>query len=242
MTNITSYRVWGAGVRWFHWLNVLCVLGLIAIGVVILNAKLLGVASDGKIVLKTLHVYIGYVFVVNLVVRFVGGFIGNRYSRWGAILPLGRDYFSQLRRYLTLIKSGERPVYLGHNPLGRIMVGLMLVLMTCQALTGLVLAGTDVYMPPLGGAIRESVALDKAQLDLVQPYSKENVDPKAFETMRAWRKPFITVHYWSFYTLLVLIVIHIMAVVLAEVRGREGLVSAMFSGYKTTSQSPEDGD
>jgi hypothetical protein len=36
------------------------VLGLIAVGVVILNAKVLGVPNDGNILLKTVHVWIGY--------------------------------------------------------------------------------------------------------------------------------------------------------------------------------------
>jgi len=42
-----SYAVWDAGVRWFHWINVLCVLGLIAVGLVILNGTALGVSSEG---------------------------------------------------------------------------------------------------------------------------------------------------------------------------------------------------
>ena len=36
--------------------------GSIAVGVAILNDKALGVDNDGKILLKTVHVYIGYVF------------------------------------------------------------------------------------------------------------------------------------------------------------------------------------
>ena len=59
MANLRIYPVWDAGVRWFHWINVLCVLGLMAIGVAILNDKALGVSNDGKILLKTVHVWIG---------------------------------------------------------------------------------------------------------------------------------------------------------------------------------------
>ncbi len=50
-----SYAVWDAGVRWFHWINVLCVLGLIAVGVVILSGSALGLSSEGKVDLKILH-------------------------------------------------------------------------------------------------------------------------------------------------------------------------------------------
>jgi cytochrome b len=59
---------------------------------VILNAKSLGVSGEGKILLKTIHAYIGYVFVINLSWRLVWGFIGNKYVRWKAILPIGKGY------------------------------------------------------------------------------------------------------------------------------------------------------
>ena len=67
------HPVWDVSVRCFHWINVVSVLGLIAVGVAILNDKALGVTNDGKILLKTVHVWIGYVFALNLLWRFVWG-------------------------------------------------------------------------------------------------------------------------------------------------------------------------
>ena len=58
--------------------------------------------------------------------------------------------------------------------------------------------------------------------------------------MRAFRSPFVTVHYWTFYALLVLIVIHIVGVVVAELREGGGLISAMFTGRKVFDQEPTD--
>jgi len=87
MSTLKAYAVWDANIRWFHWINLLCVLGLIAVGVVILNAKALSVATEGKILLKTVHVWIGYVFAANLLWRLVWAFIGGQYARWRAILP-----------------------------------------------------------------------------------------------------------------------------------------------------------
>ena len=66
MSEMKSYQVWDAPTRWFHWINVLCVIGLIAIGVAILNAKALGVTNDGKVLLKVVHVWFGYVLAINL--------------------------------------------------------------------------------------------------------------------------------------------------------------------------------
>jgi hypothetical protein len=110
MTDLKAYPVWDAGVRRFHWINLLCMIGLIAVGVVILNAKVLGVPNDGKILLKTVHVWIGYVFALNLAWRLVWAFIGGPYARWRAILPGGRGYLSEVRAYLSDFSTGQPPV------------------------------------------------------------------------------------------------------------------------------------
>ncbi|MCP4301542.1 MAG: hypothetical protein GY783_13230 [Gammaproteobacteria bacterium] len=72
------------------------------------------------------------------------------------------------------------------------------------------------------------------------PYAKEMYDEAAYEAMRAFRKPFITVHYYGFYVLLAFAVIHILAVVVTELREGGNLVSAMSSGTKVLSGPPAD--
>ncbi len=150
MRQLRTYPVWDASVRWFHWINVICVLTLIAVGVAILNAGALGVDNDGKILLKTAHAYAGYVFAVNLAWRLLWAFVGGTHSRWREMLPGRRGYWAALRRYIAALRAGEHPQYLGHNPLGRIAVTLLLFLLVTQAVTGLVLAGTDLFLPPFG--------------------------------------------------------------------------------------------
>ena len=103
MKDLEAYVVWDAGVRWFHWINAVCMLGLIAVGVAILNDKALGVTVDGKILLKTVHVWIGYVFMTNLLWRLVWAFIGGPYARWRAILPGGRGYLDEVRAYIAKV-------------------------------------------------------------------------------------------------------------------------------------------
>jgi len=239
---LTTYLVWDKTVRVFHWVNVLCVLGLIAVGTVILNAKALGVPSDGKILLKTVHVYIGYVFAANLAWRIVWGFIGSRYARWSAILPFGSAYRTQLSAMITGAKSGKPVGFLGHNPIARLMVALLFLLLSIQAISGLVLAGTDVYMPPLGNTIKEWIAVDKSTIESVKPYSKEGVDEAAYKEMRDFRKPFITAHYYVFYVLLAAVLLHLLGVVVTELKERNGLVSAMFTGKKVFVEKPFDAD
>jgi len=240
MTNFKAYYVWDANIRWFHWINLLCVLGLIAVGVVILNAKALGVSTEGKILLKTIHVWIGYAFVLNLLWRLVWAFIGSQHARWKAILPGGKGYLNEVKVYLSDVKAGNKRQYLGHNPLGRIAVSLILLLLLTQGITGLVLAGTDIFYPPIGSWITNWIASSGVDPATLLPYAKEMYDPSAYEAMRAFRKPFITIHYYGFYALLVLIVLHILAVIVTEIREGGNLVSAMFTGKKVLSEVPAD--
>lgn len=239
---LTAYPVWDRTVRFFHWINVLCVLALIAVGVAILNSKALGVTDDGKLLLKTVHVYIGYVFAANLTWRIVWGFIGNRYSRWKSILPFNAEHRAQLTAMKEGAKTGKPVGFLGHSPIARLMIGFLFVLMSAQAITGLVLAGTDVYMLPFGNIVKESIAIDPTTVDAIKPYSKVGIDDAAYKDMRDVRKPFITVHYYAFWVLLAAILLHLLGVVVSELRERNGLVSAMFTGKKVFADKPFDAE
>ncbi|MGR9051259.1 MAG: cytochrome b/b6 domain-containing protein [Gammaproteobacteria bacterium] len=237
------FSVWDRTTRCFHWLNVVCVLGLIGIGLVILNNKALGVSNDGKLLLKTVHAYIGYVFAVNLLWRFIWGFLGNTFARWRSVLPFGKGYLSSLRLYVAGLTSGESQPYLGHNPLGKLMVALLFLLLAIQASTGLVLAGTDLYLPPFGHEIKEWIAQsgeDHQKLTEIKAGSKDNIDPKAYADMRNFREAFSKTHVFTFYLLLLAIPVHIIGVIVAEIRDKNGLISAMFTGRKVVSGKPVD--
>ncbi len=240
MTQLKAYPVWDAGVRWFHWINVLCVLGLIAVGVAILNDKALGVTNDGKVLLKTVHVWIGYVFALNLLWRLVWAFIGGANSRWRAILPGGRGYLSETSSYLSDVRAGRVRQYLGHNPLGRIAVTLFLLLLLTQAVTGLILAGTDLFYPPIGARIASWVAARGIDPATLVPYAPTMYDKDAYAAMRSVREPIVTVHYYGFYVLLALTLIHVVAVVATELREGGNLITAMFTGKKILSVPPAD--
>ncbi|RUO31903.1 cytochrome B [Aliidiomarina sedimenti] len=240
MTELKSYSVWDPVTRWFHWINVLCVLLLIGVGLVIYNAGALGVSNDGKIMLKVIHVWVGYVFLLNLMVRFIWAFFGNRYARWHAILPGRRGFFSSVRSYVIAFIAGRPENYLGHNPLGRLSVFVLFVLLTIQAITGLVLAGTDLFYPPFGHWIAQWVAVQGVQPDALVPYAPEMYDAQAYASMRNVRSPFIFVHKYNFFVLTFFIILHIAAVIITEVKEGGSLTSAMFTGKKVFNRRPVD--
>ncbi|MDD1613567.1 MAG: cytochrome b/b6 domain-containing protein [Methylococcaceae bacterium] len=230
MSELKSYAVWDVNTRWFHWINVIC------------NAGDLGVHNAGKVTLKTVHAWIGYVFVLNLLWRIAWAFFGNRNARWRSILPGGRGYFQALRRYVAAFFTSQPEQYVGHNPIGRLSVAAMLLLMTAQAITGLVLAGTDLFYPPIGHWIAQWVAAPGVAPDSLAPYAPEMYDAAAYETMRAFRKPIAVVHLYTFYILTVIVILHVIAVIITELREGGGIISAMFTGRKIISGRPVDED
>jgi cytochrome b len=237
---LKSHSVWDAPTRWFHWLNALSVIALGVIGFIILKEGALGVSTPGKITLKTIHTWVGYVFVLNLLWRIVWAFFGNRYARWDAFLPGGSGYLRRVRNYAAAFIAGNPEQYLGHNPIGRLGVAALFVLIVIQGVTGLVLAGTDLFYPPFGHWIAKWVAAPGVDPATLVPYAREMYDSVAYESMRSMRKPFVTVHLYSFYVLVVAVVLHVTAVVMTELREGGSIISAMFTGRKILARKPAD--
>lgn len=245
-THLREYAVWDRTTRWFHWINVLAVLSLAAAGLGILYSKQLGLSIEGKAQLKTVHVLIGYVLVVNLSWRLVWAFIGGPHARWRALLPFGSRWSANLRSYVAEFARGREQAYVGHNPVARLAITLLLLLLITQASTGLVLAGTELFYPPFGHLFAQHVSapgVDPASLGptaVVVANSPHLLNPTALAGMRSFKEPFESVHQLGFYALAIMIVLHIAGVVVTELRGGGTLISAMFTGRKTLRSAPED--
>lgn len=242
MGELKSYRVWDAPTRWFHWINAISVVALVIVGYLILNRSALEMPRTAGLKLKIIHSWIGYVFAINLLVRLVWAFFGNRFARWRAILPFGRGYFSALGSYIKALFSRHPQQYLGHNPLGRLSVTAMLILVIVLAVSGLVLAGTDLFYPPLGHWIAGWVAAPGVDPGTLLPNSPDMYDKAAYDRMREFRKPFIVSHLYAYYALLVVVGLHVAGVVVMEVREGGNLISATFSGRKVLAGEVVDAD
>lgn len=242
MTELRSYAVWDAPTRWFHWINALSVLALAVVGFIILNAGALEVSTHGKIALKTIHTWIGYVFALNLLWRIVWAFLGNRYARWRAMLPGGRGYLKAVRSYAAAFVAGRPEHYLGHTPLGRLGIAVLFVLILVQAVTGLLLAGTDLFYPPAGHWIAQWIAAPGVDPATLAPYAPTTYDGAAYQAMRALRKPFALAHLYGFYALMMAALLHVAAVVVTELREGGSLISAMFTGRKILPAPPVDAE
>lgn len=238
---LKAYPVWDLTVRISHWVNVVCILLLTTFGLLLMFSDTFDISNDGKVILKTLHFYVGYVFVISLIWRLVWAFLGNRFSRWRNMLPIGKVYKAQFMAEVEGRRSGRPVRFLGHSPWARLMVTALFLLLFAQAVTGLVLSSTF-YMPPFGNQIKAWIAEDQASIELIKPYSKEGINEAAYKEMREWRQPFRTGHEWIFYILMLLIPIHIAAAIYVDVKHRNAVISAMFSGRKVFEDKPFDAE
>jgi cytochrome b len=237
-----SYTVWDLPTRLFHWINFICVALLAIGGLLILYSGVFEIPKTGKITLKVVHSWIGYVFAINLLLRIVWAFFGNRYARWRAILPGGRGYLTAVAASVKGLFTKSPRHYLGHNPLGRLSITILLLLLLALAISGLLLASTDLFYPPAGHWIAKWVAAPSVDPAALVPGAPEMVDKAAWDKMRAMRKPFAVVHLYGFYALMLLALLHVVAVILAEIRKGENLISATFTGKKMLSGPPEDAE
>lgn len=244
MHNITlqQYKVWDVPTRIFHWLNFLTIVSLIFVGLVMLFKKELGITGiDAKVGLKEVHVIIAYIFLLNFSWRILWGFIGNRYARWSQVLP-DKNFKNTIKNYIVSIKNGEPQQYASHNPMGRLAILFIFLLMATLAVTGLVRAGTDIYYPPFGSLVADYITEPGANPANIQPYVAAGTNPANVKNLKAFKGPFGTVHLYSSYVLMFMIVLHIFFVVRAEITEGGSIISAMFTGKKLLAKKPVDQD
>lgn len=239
-TNFKEYKVWDASTRIFHWVNFLSVIMLIVFGMLMLYKKELGIVSiEAKIALKEIHVLVGYVFALNLLWRLIWGFIGSKYALWKNIFP-GKGFIQLLKNYKSSMNNGPAQSFLGHNPLGRIAVSAMILLMVVLMSTGLIRAGTDIYYPPFGAFVAEYVVDENTDPKSLIPYDSKGTLKDKVNKLKNFKKPFGLIHLYSAYTLMFIVFLHIYFVVRAEKKEGGSLVSAMITGKKILKDKPVD--
>jgi Ni/Fe-hydrogenase 1 B-type cytochrome subunit len=115
--------VWEQPVRWFHWINALCIVVLGATGCLIAHPPAFLNAAEASFsywfgVNRFIHFLTAYVLLGNFLFRLYWAFAGNKYASWRNFLPLRR---AQLRQCVDVLKvdilqSSDKPVHtLGHN-------------------------------------------------------------------------------------------------------------------------------
>ncbi|MDH5173126.1 MAG: Ni/Fe-hydrogenase, b-type cytochrome subunit, partial [Gammaproteobacteria bacterium] len=119
--------VYEAPVRFWHWMNALCIVALVITGYLIGKPppSIGGEASDHFLFgdIRMIHFISGQLLIVLLVYRIIWSFFGNEHSHQLFLPPLWsgkwwREVLHEVRWYCFLEKTPKK--YIGHNPLAQL--------------------------------------------------------------------------------------------------------------------------
>jgi cytochrome b len=185
--------VWDLPLRLFHWLFAT------SIGASYVTAKL---GFDWM----QWHFYLGYWTIGLLVFRILWGFFGPRHARFSSFIRKPSAIWLYVKGMF-----GRRAVpSVGHNPVGGLMVILMILLVAVQAATGLFTTDDVVWAGPYNPSVSSSTASTLS-----------------------------SVHNINFNFILGAIGLHIAAILFYAFYKKQNLVVPMLHGHKPAALVPE---
>jgi Ni/Fe-hydrogenase 1 B-type cytochrome subunit len=140
--------VWQVPVRFFHWINALCIVGLGLTGYLIGRPLAFQNASEASFSywfgwIRFIHFATAYFLIFNFLVRIYWGFVGNRFASWRNFIPLRSSQWREIVRVLKvdiMLGKVERPLEsIGHNALAGLIYFLSFLVFLAQVMTGLAL-------------------------------------------------------------------------------------------------------
>lgn len=181
-----TIKIWDLPVRIFHWSLV-----LLFIAAYVTNS----LGSDYFIY----HLWSGYALLVLVSFRILWGFVGSYHARFKHFV---KNPITTAKYAISVLTKTDRH-YLGHNPLGAVMVVILLLAILTQAITGLFTNDEIFNLGPLYAYISDELSLQLTSL-----------------------------HRQLFYWIVGAVTLHILAVVAHVVLRRDNILKAMFSGKK----------
>lgn len=198
-------KVWDPLVRILHW-------SLVASFTV---AYLTGEGEDES----RLHELTGYVVIGLVLFRIVWGFVGTKYARFSDFVYRPATVIGYAKDLLW----GKTQRYLGHNPLGGMMVLALLASLLATGITGYLLQETEE-----GSMARTAPASTTTTVSFVSNAfagKDDNGHEDSDEILKEIHE------FFANFTLL-LVVVHVAGVIAGGLMHRENLVRAMITGRK----------
>jgi cytochrome b len=189
--------VWDLPLRLFHWL---LVLSIAASWYTAEYSEEFFTIGDTLISYAEVHFWLGYWALGLIAFRLIWGVVGPRHARFASFVPGPRRLFA----YAGGFFKRDSPPSVGHNPMGALVVLLMLLMVGAQAATGLFLIdNTEIYAAPFHPSVDEATA-----------------------------NKLMSFHQFNFNTLFCVICLHVAAILFYRVFKRQRLVGAMITGRK----------
>jgi Ni/Fe-hydrogenase 1 B-type cytochrome subunit len=169
--DITWIYVWGAPLRFSHWLSAVTLLVLFVTGLFISFPMWVtsGEASSHFLMgrFRFVHYTAAAFLVFGGIIRVYWMFAGNQFERWSALFPFTRQnvrhMVAMLKSYVTL-DADLQPHFVGRNPLAQVAYTTIYVLTTIMIVTGFAMYGQSNpggffhtlfgWVPPLVGGLQ----------------------------------------------------------------------------------------
>lgn len=202
----SSIKVWDLFIRYFHWTLVI--------------AFLVSYLTEGE---YNLHFYSGLYIALLLGLRLIWGFIATRYARFSDFVRPPTEVIAYSRSFLSG-KNDSNKKYLGHNPLGGLMVVSLLVSLSLTCFSGVMLYTAE--GDSLFSFVEQPILQERSESDDYQSVNEsEESESDAEEFWEELHELFVNVT-------LFLVIIHIAGVIVTGRLHKQDLIKAMITGRK----------
>ncbi len=209
---VKKVYVWEFPVRLTHWLNVLSIVALSITGFYV-GAPFLFAVNENQFIMaqmRFIHFVSSYVFTVSFLIRIYWLFAGNQNARWYQFVPMSAERRRNLAgttAFYCFLRE-KCPEVVGHTGLAGLTYLILFILFIIEILTGFAL------------------------------YSQSHIGG-IWTLMGGWlfsiigQGPVRLIHHLIMWVIAFFVIIHVYISWHNDVIERNGLLSSIFSGYKT---------
>jgi Ni/Fe-hydrogenase 1 B-type cytochrome subunit len=207
--------VWQLPVRFYHWVNALCILTLAVTGYIIGSPPALQSSTEASFgywfgTVRFIHFFAAFIFFFNFLFRLYWGFVGNRFAKWNNFIPVKAEQWKEMLHVLCLdiLQFCKKPLRsIGHNSLAGITYFVIFLAFLFQSVTGfgMYAAMSNAWLPHLFSWIVPMMGGDFA--------------------VRQW-------HHAMMWVFIIFSIIHVYLVFYHDYVEGRGTISSMAGGWK----------
>jgi Ni/Fe-hydrogenase 1 B-type cytochrome subunit len=143
-STIGRVYVWQLPVRFYHWVNALCILALGITGYLIGSPLAIKSGAEAYLgywfgTVRFIHFVAAFVFFFNFLFRIYWGFVGNTFAKWQNFILHRKEQIEEVKDVLRIDvfqASGKPLESVGHNSLAGFTYFLSFLVFLFQSITG----------------------------------------------------------------------------------------------------------
>ena len=193
--NMSEIKVWDPFVRFFHW-------------TVVVSFFIAYITEDE---VMWLHELAGYTILALVIARIFWGLVGTRYARFTNFVFRP----STVKQYFKDSLQFKSKRYIGHNPLGGVMVVLLLIMLILTSWSGIEAEGSGF------------TGTTAFNIELIKPAFADD-DEHENGAHEVWED----IHEFLANATLFLVFLHVVGVLFSSIAHGENLIRSMVTGRK----------